>query len=180
METPEIKKFSFWNFIKENPLMYYPILVIIGVSIMNIFVDLDPLMEAGSRMIWWTAIGVQWIGFARHHEKRKIEGMKADKDLLKNYAELSRLTTGESMVKYMVPYHGTFMSRIWYKMRNRTVLSLFVSQKMGRLKSFTKFYATEKEMFELKLKGCINTDDGALALKGLKCLSKGKKLEIIL
>ncbi len=180
MEETEIKKFSFWNFAHKNFLIYYPILVVVGISAINMIFDLDPLIETGLRMIMYIAFGCQWIGFVRYYEKSKLEGMKADKDLLKNYAELSQLTTGESMVKYMVPYHGTFMSRIWYKMRNRTVLSLFVSQKMGRFKSFTKFYATEKEMFEMKLKGCINTYDSELALKGLQCLSKGKKLKIIL
>ncbi len=179
MEETEMEKFSFWNFANKNYLIYYPILVVIGISIINMIFDLGPLIETGSRMIMYIAFGCQWFGFVRHYEKNKLVGLKADKDLLKNYTELSQMT-GEAMVKYLVPYHGTSMSRIWYKIRNRTVLSLFVSQKMGRLKSFTKVYATEKEMFEMKLKGCINTYDSELALKGLQCLSKRKKLEEIL
>lgn len=177
MEKTEIEKFSFWNLVQKNSLVYYPILVMFTISITRIVFDLDFLMEASLGMIMYIAIGVQWIGFVRSHESRKLTGMKADKDLLKSYAELSKLT-GETMVKYLVPYHEIFISRMWNKMRNRTVLSLYVPQKFGSLKSFTKFYATKKEIFEMKLKGYINTDDVELAKKGIQCLSKGKKLEI--
>ena len=179
MAETKVENFTFWNFVKDNPLMYYPLLVIIGIAMVNIIFDLGPLEEVGTRMIWWIAIGVQWIGFERNRQKRKIEQIKLDQDLLKTYAELSQMT-GEPSVRFLVPFHEKFISRMWNKLRNRTALSLYAPQKIGRLASFTKLHATQKEMFELKLKGCINTDDGALALKGLQCLSQGKKLKLAL
>lgn len=179
MDAPEIKKYSFWDFIKDNPLIYYPIVVIIIIAITSIIFDLGPLAEEGLRMSWWIAIGAQWIGLVRNHRERKIISLKMDKDLLKSYAELATLT-GESIVNFLVPYHGKFISRMWNKMSNRTVLSLYAPKRLDSLHSFTKFYATKREMFELHLKGCINTDDVELALKGLQCLSKGKKMKKIL
>ncbi len=183
MAETEVKKFSFWNFMQKNPLVYYPILVICINSVVTImvtiFFDIDPLAKDISRMIMWTAFGFQWVGIVRSRGKNKIKRMKSDKDLLQTYAEMSQFI-GEPMMKFLVPYHGKFMSRMWNKMRGRTILSLYATKKMGGLESYTKFSATKKEMFELKLKGYINTDDSVLALKGLKCLSKGKKLDITL
>lgn len=179
MDEIEIKKFSFWGFIKDNPLMYYPILVIVSISVMNIFLDSSPLMVVGLRMVLWIAFGFQWVGFARNHEKRKIANLEFDKDRLKTYAELSQIT-GESIVRFLVPYEEKFISRTWNRMRNMTTLSLFVTTAIGSFESFTKLHATNKEMFEMQLKGCINTNDRVLALKGLEILHEGKKLVTIL
>jgi len=179
MDETEIKKFSFWDFIKDNPMMYYPIVVIVIISIINIIFDLGPLEEDGSRMIWWVAIGVQWFGFERNRQKRKITNLGFDKDRLKTYAEFSQVT-GESMVKFLVPYEEKFILRTWNRMLNRTTLSLYVTTVIGTIESFTKLHATKKEMFEMKLRGYINTSDVVLAAKGLKILHKEKNFGLTL
>ena len=178
MDETEIKKFSFWGFLKDNPLMYYPMVIIFGVAMTDIFFVEDPLLGSLLLMVTWTAIGLQWIGFAQNHEKRKIEKLKMDRDLLKTYTELSQIT-GESAVRFLVPYHGKFISRIWNKLRRKTTLSLY-KRAGSEFSSFTKLYVTKKDMFDMQLRGYINTCDRTLGLKGIKYLTKGKELEDIL
>jgi len=173
----EIKKFSFRSFLKDNPLLFYPMLIILSIAIANIFFVEDHLIESILNMVTWTALGLQWIGLARNYEKLKIDRLKLDRDLLKTYTELS-IVTGESIIRFLVPCHEKFMSRIWNKLRRKTTLSLYTHR--GGSRSFTKLYATKKDMFDMQLRGYINTDDGTLALKGIKYLTKGKDLEDIL
>lgn len=178
MDAPRIEKFTFRRFLKNNPLLLYPMLIIFGIAIADIFIVEDPLLHNLLRMATWTAIGLQWIGLARNHEKQKIERLKSDGDMLKTYAELS-IVTGESHIRFLVPYRGKFMSRIWNKLCKKTPLSLY-EREGGDYPSFTKLYATRKEMFDMQLRGYINTNDGILGLKGIQYLTKGKQISDIL
>ena len=76
MDTPEIEKFTIWRYLKDTPLTFYPMLVIVGIALMNIFFNLDPLVRDGLRMLMYIAFGFQWIGIAQNYEKHKIQRMQ--------------------------------------------------------------------------------------------------------
>lgn len=176
MDETEIKKSAFRKFFKANPLLFYPIVIIFSITIADIFFVEDPLLHELLRIPTWIAIGLQWIGITRGHEEQKIERLKLDRDLLKTYAKILQIT-GESSIRFLVPYHEKFISRIWNKLRGKTTLSLY-ERAGSEFSSFTKLYAAKKEMFDMQLRGYINTSDRELALKGIQCMAKAKKLGI--
>lgn len=163
----------FWKTVlKEQRVQFVAVVVVLSCTIINgIFVE-DEIIKAIVRMILVLALGVQWIDITRDMKRRQIRGMEFDKEQLERFKEPSM--TGFMSLKFLVPYKYKRFSYPLQRLLNRTVLSLYTygSDNNG---SYTKICATEKDMFELKLKGYVETEEVEYALEGVKYLTTRKR-----
>lgn len=169
---------NFWNYVKNNPLLFSPFIVIFVAAIVGVIFIVplfeNPLFNSLLQMITWTAICCQWIGIARNHEKNKLQRLKSDKEQLDRFARLHQLGH-DSHVNFLVPFRASFIKRRWNKFQDQQVLSLYSYTNNAKEHSYTKIHLSTKDLFYLKLRHCIDTKNSDLAMEGLKYLTKNDK-----
>lgn len=163
----------FWKTVlKEQRVQFAALVVIFSSMIISLVFVEDEIIKAIVRMIQVLALGVQWLAIARDMKRRRIRGMEFDKEQLERFKEPGMI--GFMSLKFLVPYKYKRFSYPLQRLLNRTVLSLYTygSDNNG---SYTKICATEKDMFELKLKGYVETEEVEYALEGVKYLTTRKR-----
>lgn len=173
MEETEDSNPTFWGYIKSNPLQIFPLIIIICVTMLQFATD-NYILKSVCQIVVWISIGFQWFGIVRTAKERKLTRLEFDKNQLARFAERYRAGIG-SKIFFLVPFHPNIMKRIWNKLWRQRVLSLYSYSDEPAGHSYTKIHLSTKDLFYLKLKHCINTTDGELALEGMKYLSKDDK-----
>lgn len=170
MTSDNIKHKSIWKGIWATQWPSFTALGVVFTCLaISLFITDNYVLKATIQSIQWIAIGIQWLWLVRVSKRRAIDGLNFDREQLVRLADPNMVDF--MGLKFLVPHRGSKFSYPMQRLQNKTVLKIYgYGENMGN-GSLSKICATEKDMFELRLRGLIETTDIDLAHEGIKYLT---------
>ena len=160
------------RFIKDRPFQFLAPFLAIGCFVSgSALANGNPIASDVLRGMGWLIIGFQWVASARTWRRHREEILETEKELLATLQKSGNLLE----LQFLVPTESNHTTvNMWNKLRGRTQLRLYSNE--GGADSYSTVSAAKKELFEMHLRGFINTDSPKLAWDGLAFLN-GRKIK---
>lgn len=168
----------FKEYVKLNPLTFYPVPVVLSIGIIRFFVIGDLLTNSILTMVIVVSLGIQWIGMIRGKCKMHKKHLLFDEEQLVKMFKLNNMNIalgpgGFSQITFLSPYKPKRLRAFWYKLTKKRMLALY-NMGSGMSSSFTKYIVSEKDWFYLQLRDCIDTTNPEVLAEGRKYLKNNK------
>ncbi len=157
--------------LKENKWFLWMLFAMVAVNL-QFGVDKESphyvILNIGGMVIYMFCIimFMRGIGFMQENRMKDIEQSSVD-------FITACLGRGQGEVKYFVPcaVEGKW-KRIYAKVFSRTHLRIYVAtfwdEGVSGMKAFKKIHVSKKRLFEMKLRGMIETEDRGRAVQAMK------------
>ena len=159
---------SILEFIRKDPVLLFAPIGVLILSATTIYFELEGIIGFMVNMLMMFLLILQWRNFLQMIDKSNQEKRQMELDRLVKWAKEGAGWATD----FWVFYHGPLYYRVWNKIRKLKTLAMYKYSEDDRDCSFTKFSVTDKELFEMRLKGYIEIIDPLRALAALKYLEE--------